>query len=90
MSAQPVRRLLLSWVSLLALLAITLASAYVHLGAFNTVINLGVAVAKALIVMAIFMHLLRPAPLLRLAASAGFLWLAILIALTLVDVATRA
>jgi caa(3)-type oxidase subunit IV len=52
-----VRTYVLVWVALMILLTLTLGSAYIPLGSLNTVINLGIAVAKALLVMLFFMHL---------------------------------
>lgn len=76
-------------VALLALLALSAGSALLPLGVFNEVANLGIAVVKALLVLTIFMRLKTDSPLLRLVASAGFAWLALLIALSLADVLTR-
>ena len=83
------KALLLSWVALLALLALTLGSAYLHLGIYNSIINLVIAGVKATIVMLLFMHLNRSRPVLRLVASAGFLWLGILLSLSLADFLQR-
>jgi cytochrome c oxidase subunit 4 len=77
------------WLALLVLLAITVSSAYVPLGAFNGVINLGVAGIKAALVVIFFMHLNRSSALLRLAAAAGLFWLTFLFALSFGDYATR-
>jgi len=77
------------WLSLLGLLLLTLGSAFLSLGAFNAVINVGVAFAKAILVMIFFMHLRSSHYVLRLAAAAGFFWLAILIGLSLSDFLAR-
>ncbi|HXU67588.1 MAG TPA: cytochrome C oxidase subunit IV family protein, partial [Casimicrobiaceae bacterium] len=84
-----VRTYVLVWVALMILLTLTLGSAYIPLGSLNTVINLGIAVAKALLVMLFFMHLRSGHPVLRIFASAGFFWLALLIGLSLTDFLTR-
>ncbi|MBN8728729.1 MAG: hypothetical protein J0H15_13645 [Xanthomonadales bacterium] len=76
-------------VALLALLGLTAGSAFIPMGAFNTVANVGIAVAKALIVMIIYMRLATDSPLLRMVAMAGFAWLALLVALGLADLLTR-
>lgn len=75
--------------ALLVLLGLSAGSALLKLGPFNTVANLGIAVAKALLVLAIFMRLKTDNALLRIVASVGFAWLAVLIALSLADVLTR-
>lgn len=74
---------------LLALLALSAGTALIPMGTFNEVANLGIAVAKALLVLVFFMRLKTDSPLLRLVAGMGFAWLAIMIALSLADVLTR-
>ncbi|WP_431271820.1 cytochrome C oxidase subunit IV family protein [Dankookia sp. P2] len=78
------------WAGLMALLAATLVAAYLPLGRFNLVLSLGIAVAKAALVVVFFMQLKRPNPLLRLAAFAGLIFLAFMFTLTYADVLTRA
>jgi cytochrome c oxidase subunit IV len=83
------RTYVLVWVALIVLLLLTLGSAYLPLGRLNTAINLAIAVAKALLVAYFFMHLRSAHYMLRIAATAGFFWLAILIGLSLTDFAVR-
>ncbi|HEU4625405.1 MAG TPA: cytochrome C oxidase subunit IV family protein [Steroidobacteraceae bacterium] len=83
------RTYLWTWLALLALLALTFGSAYVHMGTFNLVVNLAIAVLKTLLVMIVFMDLARSTSLVRLAAAAGFFWLALLAGLSLTDFLTR-
>jgi cytochrome c oxidase subunit IV len=89
MSSTPLRNLTWTWIALLILLAITCGSAYLRLGAFNTWVNFVIAAAKALLVAWIFMHLQRSAPLVRLVAAAGLVWLTILVGLSAADFLTR-
>ena len=92
MIAHPVasaRTYVLVWAALIVLLLLTLGSAYMPLGRFNTAINLAIAAAKALLVAFFFMHLRSAHHMLRIAATAGFFWLAILIGLSLTDFAVR-
>jgi len=77
------------WLLLLALLLITCASAWIPMGAWNTVINLAIAAAKALLVAIFFMHLRRSRPVLRIAAATGLLFVALLLGLSLTDYAVR-
>lgn len=77
------------WLALMALLATTFATAFVPMGAFNSVVNLAIAVVKAALVAVFFMHLRRPDATLRLAATAGLFWLGILFVLTFSDFLTR-
>ena len=75
--------------TLLALTAATTAVAFLDLGALNNVVMLGIAVAKATLVVLFFMHAWY-GPRLNLAlALGGVAWLVILIAFTLSDVLTR-
>jgi cytochrome c oxidase subunit 4 len=76
-------------VALLLLLVLTVASAMVNLGPFNAITNLGIAIVKALLVMTFFMRLNTDSPLFRIVAAMGFVWLAVLIALSLADILTR-
>lgn len=70
---------------LLALLALTWLIAYVNLGPFNLIVALSIAITKAILIALFFMHLKGSNRLLRLAGSAGVVWLIIMIALTLSD-----
>ena len=75
-----------------ALLILTLATwlvAQVDLGWANDVVALTIAVTKALLVILFFMHVRYSTRLTKLTAIGGFLWLAILIFLTLNDYVTR-
>ncbi len=85
MNDPAVRTHVVAWLALLALLALTLGSAYVPLHGFNTAINLGIACAKASIVAIFFMRLRSAGTLVRLAAAIGAVWLALLIGLGLTD-----
>jgi cytochrome c oxidase subunit 4 len=92
MIAHPVARArtyVLVWFALIGLLLLTLGSAYLKLGSLNSAINLAIAAAKALLVMFFFMHLRSAHYMLRIAAGAGFFWLALLIGLSLTDFLAR-
>ncbi|HVZ53661.1 MAG TPA: cytochrome C oxidase subunit IV family protein [Pseudolabrys sp.] len=77
------------WLALLLLLALTVGSAYVPLGIFNSILNLTIAAIKVLLVLLFFMKLRSSSPLLRLAAMAGLFWLAFMFVLTAGDYLTR-
>jgi cytochrome c oxidase subunit IV len=83
------RTYVLVWIGLLTLLLLTLGSAYLPLGWLNGVVNLAIAVVKALLVMIFFMHLRSSHYVLKIAAAAGFFWLALLIGLSLADFLAR-
>lgn len=86
----PVGRYMWVLVALLTLLALSAGSALLKLGSFNTVINLGISVMKTLLVLTVFMHETEARNLTRLTSVLGFVWLAMLIGLALMDFLTRA
>ena len=74
---------------LMGLTALTVFAAFHHLGVFNFPVALGIAITKATLVILYFMHV-RYAPRVTWAfAGAGFVWLGIMVALTLSDYMTR-
>jgi cytochrome c oxidase subunit 4 len=79
----------LTWIALMLLLAATLGSSFVPLGPWNTVINLGISCAKALLVALFFMQLKSAPALLRLAALTGLALVALLFGLSWADFGTR-
>ena len=89
MTRYPPVALVLCWLVLLALLAMTVLLAYQPLGALNTWLALAIASGKALIVAAVFMELREQRGLTVAFALAGFLWLAILLWLAGADFLTR-
>jgi cytochrome c oxidase subunit 4 len=82
-------KLALVFTTLMALLAVTVAAAFVHLGAWALPVTLAIATVKATLVMLWFMHLRYESGLVRVFAGAGLLWLTILLLLTLADYLTR-
>jgi cytochrome c oxidase subunit 4 len=76
-------------VALLLLLALTVGVAYVDLGPWNTAVAMLVSLAKGMLILIFFMHLGKASALVRLAACAGFFWLAIMLVLILGDFMTR-
>ncbi|HEY7641515.1 MAG TPA: cytochrome C oxidase subunit IV family protein [Steroidobacteraceae bacterium] len=89
MKVTSIQTLLATWGGLLLLLALTTASAYVHLGLGNLLLNLGIAAIKVALIAAIFMHLVRSSVTVRLAASAALFFLFILAFLFFGDWLTR-
>jgi cytochrome c oxidase subunit 4 len=85
----PVSRPVWIWLTLLVLLAVTTASAYVDLGAGNSIANLIIAAAKAALIALFFMHLRRSDATVRVAAGAALLFLFFLAFLTFGDYLTR-
>jgi cytochrome c oxidase subunit 4 len=77
------------WAGLVLLLAATTGIAFLPLGRLNAFVALGIAAAKALLVLLFFMELKRSSGLVRAFAAAGFLWLLLLLTLTSADYLTR-
>jgi len=77
------------WLTLLALLALTISSAFVPLGWGNLALNLAITVTQAAMVMLFSMHLRVAHPLLRVIAAIGFVGIVILIVLSLFGCMTR-
>jgi cytochrome c oxidase subunit IV len=75
--------------ALLVATGVTTAVARVDLGAFSTVVALGIACGKMLLVALFFMHIRHSNKLTKLVVVGGLLWLAILLLLTMTDFATR-
>ena len=80
----------LTWLALMAFLALTFASAYVPMGPWNSVANMAISCAKALLIAVFFMHLRYAGALLRIAAFIALLWLALLFGLSWTDFGARA
>ena len=77
------------FVALLVLTAATVWVAYFDLGRLNAIVALSIAVLKATLVVLYFMHVRYSSKLTWVFVGAGFFWLAILVAFTLSDYATR-
>lgn len=88
-NCRPPRIIVLAWLGLLTLLALTVVAAYLPLGAFNTIVALAIATTKAAAVAAIFMELRERNPLTLAFAIAGFFWLGIMLWLAFSDYLTR-
>ncbi|MDZ5457354.1 cytochrome C oxidase subunit IV family protein [Azohydromonas lata] len=87
--ARRCRRIGMAWAALLALLLLSLGSAYLPLGRLNVAIGLAIAALKSALVLALFMGLGRSAALARVAAAVAAGTLALLFGLGSVDYATR-
>lgn len=76
--------------ALMILTIITVAAARVHMPEpLGTVVALAIAVTKAVLVVLYFMHVRYSSRLTWVVVASGFLWLVILIGLTLSDFLTR-
>ncbi len=77
------------WAALMVLLLLTWGVARVDLGPLNVVAALTIAVVKMLLVILFFMHVRHSPRLTWIFVAAGFIWLLIMIDLTLSDYVTR-
>ena len=75
--------------ALMALTAITVAVAFVNLGAFNFPVAIGIAITKATLVVLFFMHVKYSSRLTKLVVMTSLFFLVILLAETFMDYATR-
>ena len=85
-------------IALMVLLIATVAMAFInlddfarahHLGAgWNTAIALTIAIVKGLLILLIFMHVRYATRLTWVFAAAGFIWLMIMLSLTMTDYLT--
>jgi cytochrome c oxidase subunit 4 len=71
------------------LTAVTVAVAYYVLGARNTIVALSIAVTKAALVILYFMHVRYSPSLTKLVVAGSFLWLFILLSITMSDYISR-
>ncbi len=77
------------FIALLLLLVLTIVAARFDLGIFNFIIAITIAICKALLIILYFMHLRYSHRLAWVIAGAGFVWLGILIILTMSDYISR-
>lgn len=85
----PVKTYVLILAILLVLTMITVRVAFMNLGVLNNIAALTIAVIKMVLVILYFMHLRHSSRLTWLVVAAGFVWLGILISLTMNDYVSR-
>ncbi len=85
----PVRTYVQVFIVLLVLLFATVGAAYLPLDPLHLPVAMTIAVAKSVLIVLFFMHLLHSNRLTMVVSVAGFLWLGILLALTLSDYLSR-
>ena len=85
----PVRTNVAIFIVLLVLLIATVGAAYLPLGPLHFPVAMTIAAAKAVLIVLFFMHVIHSHRLTMIIAVAGFLWLGIMLALTLSDYWTR-
>lgn len=82
-------RLILVWLAVIALLGVSLGTAYIPMGSFNSIVCTSIAFIQALLVWTFFMRLRWSGLLVRLIAVVGVLWILLLIGISLTDYLTR-
>ncbi len=75
--------------ALLVLTGVTVWAAFIDMGAMNDVVALAIASTKASLVILYFMHVRYSSKLTWVFAAVGFLFLIILLSITMSDVLTR-
>jgi len=85
----PVKIYLAVFAGLIALLALTVAAAFLDFGPLDRVVTLTIAVIKAGLILAYFMHLRYSSGLVWIFAGMGFFWLIVLLLLTMGDYVAR-
>lgn len=85
----PPRTYVLVWVALVLLLLLNWGLAQFNLGPFNLVAALAIALVQMLLMLLFLMHVRYNTPLTRIFVAAGFIWVAIMVDLTLSDYLTR-
>lgn len=85
----PVSVYITIFLSLMVLTALTVFASTKDFGPGNTIIAVSIAVLKATLVILFFMHVRYNDNIVRIAVFAGFLWLGVMIVLTLSDYVAR-
>lgn len=76
-------------VALLVLTIVTSLAARMNLGHMHTIVALGIASVKMVLVALFFMHVRHSTKLTKLVVVGGLVWLAIMLGMTMTDFATR-
>ena len=95
MSAHPydptatVRAYFVVFAALMVFTALTVAAAFVNMGPMNNVVAIGIAITKAAMVMAIFMHVRGSSNLVYFCIFGSLFFLALMFYFPLIDVLSR-
>ena len=85
----PVSTYLTVFGTLMVLTTATVAAAFVHIGAFNFPIAIGIAITKATVVVLFFMHVKYSSKLTKFVVASCLFFLACLFGLTFTDYLSR-
>jgi cytochrome c oxidase subunit 4 len=69
---------------------LTVGAAYLELGVLNPIVALGIACAKAVIVILFFMHVKYQSKLIKMTVGAGFFTFLVLVMMSMCDYVSRA
>lgn len=75
--------------TLMVLTGITVAVAFINLGAFNFPVAITIAIVKATLVILFFMHVKYSSRLTKLIIASGFFFLLVMFVLTMTDYVSR-
>jgi cytochrome c oxidase subunit IV len=78
-----------TYLALLALTLLTVLLGYLHMGPFNMVIGIAIAVVQASLIAGFFMQGLYESVLVRVVIAGSVIWFLIMVTLTLADYKTR-
>lgn len=87
--AQPLSMYFAVFFALFILTGVTVAVAYVDLGALNDAVAMAIATTKALLVLLFFMHVRASPGLTKVAIVTGVFWFAVMVLFMYSDIATR-
>jgi cytochrome c oxidase subunit 4 len=87
--APSLKKYLFAWLGLLGLTLLTTLIAFVDLGVWSTVIEIGIAAVMASMVAGFLMHAFYETKLIKLIIAAAIIWFLVMITLTLGDYMTR-
>ncbi|MBS1852114.1 MAG: cytochrome C oxidase subunit IV family protein [Acidobacteria bacterium] len=78
------------WLLLMVCTALTVGAAFIDLGPLNTIVALGIATLKAVVVVLYFMHVkYTHERMTKAVVVSGFFFLLLLLALSMMDYTTR-
>ncbi len=77
------------FIALMVLTGATVFAAFQDLGEFNDLVAIAIALTKATLVVLFFMQVRHASRLTKMTVVAGFVWLVILIGITLTDYFSR-
>jgi len=87
--ALSLKKYIFTWLGLLGLTLLTTLIAFVNLGVWSTVIEIGIATIMASMVAGFLMRAFYETKLIKIIITAAIIWFLVMISLTLSDYMTR-